>query len=33
MKEDFFDDFLEFDFFMGADEITCPICGSIFSCS
>ena len=33
MKDDFFDEFLAYDFTLGADEVKCPYCGADVSCS
>ena len=33
MKDDPIDDFLEYDFTVGADEVKCPHCGESISCS
>ena len=33
MKDDFLDDFLAYDLTFGADEVKCPHCGELVSCS
>ncbi len=33
MSDDFFNDFLEYDFIMGSDMVKCPNCGADVSCS
>ena len=33
MKDDFFDDFIAYDFTFGADQVKCLHCGADVSCS
>ena len=33
MVDDLFDEFLEYDFTMGADVVICPYCGGEVACS